>query len=450
MNEPARGFVFDLDRCTGCHACVVACSNENELPWGESWRQVVTFNAEHRPALPTLHLSLACNHCAEAPCMRHCPALAIRRDAVSAAVLIEPDRCIGCGYCGWACPYDAPRYDHAARVMTKCTWCNHRLTAGREPACVELCPTTALRFGALEGEASAPGFPDTPAQPAIRFQSSGGEPQAPECTWQPPAEDLAGSSPATRGERAISLRSEWPLWLFTTIVAGLVGANWATLLGVRPLHVAAFLVAAVVAAVGSTLHLGQKLRAWRALLNLRGSWLSREIAAFGTFVALEALHLSAGWAWLGAAAAIAGLFVVFSIDRVYDVVRPRGQLRLHSGDTVLIAAGLATLLTGNVMAFALVAGIKLVLYVDRKRRVRSAASPRALVASVRLLGLALPLLLLAAWPSTAAVWATLVFAVGEGIDRLEFYGELEVVSPHRQARLDAASVTATSSGTDVG
>jgi DMSO reductase iron-sulfur subunit len=391
MTEPARGFLFDLDRCTGCHACVLACSTENELGWGASWRQVVTFNDAHQPVLPTYHLSLACNHCGNAPCLHHCPALAIRRDASTGAVLIEPTLCIGCKYCSWACPYDAPRFDAGAQVMGKCTWCHHRLGEGREPACVESCPTTALRFGPLVGEPLVPGFPATAAQPAIRFLASGGGPRAPESTWQPPDEPVAEPGRDRREDRTISLRGEWPLWIFTLLTASLVGWTWAAGFGAGPPGLALFVALALTAAAASTLHLGRKLRAWRAVLNLRGSWLSREIAGFGAFVALGSLYQWSGRSWLGLAAGLAGLVALFSIDRVYDLVRPRGALRVHSADTLLVAAALAALLAQSVVAFALVAGIKLVLYLYRKSTAGDSKGTPALFVPIRLGGLVLPL-----------------------------------------------------------
>ncbi|MEO8011900.1 MAG: 4Fe-4S dicluster domain-containing protein, partial [Dokdonella sp.] len=123
-------FVFDANTCTGCGACRVACTIENGLAPDVSWRRIETFNPQHRPIAPVFHLSLACNHCATAACMNACPALAYRRDGPTGAVLLDSTLCIGCGYCSWACPYDAPVFDEAAGVMTKCTWCADRLRAG--------------------------------------------------------------------------------------------------------------------------------------------------------------------------------------------------------------------------------------------------------------------------------------------------------------------------------
>jgi len=123
-------FVFDPNRCTGCQACELACSIENELGPDRSWRGVVTFNEEAFPGIPLFHLSLACNHCAEPACMNTCPALAYHRNEETGAVLIDPDRCIGCRYCSWVCPYGAPTFEAERGVMGKCTFCVHRLEIG--------------------------------------------------------------------------------------------------------------------------------------------------------------------------------------------------------------------------------------------------------------------------------------------------------------------------------
>ena len=438
-----RGFLFDVNRCTGCHACELACSTENELGWGRSWRQVVPFNEERRPGIPTFHLSLACNHCEEAPCMSQCPALAIGREPSTGAVLIDPEHCIGCGYCSWVCPYDALRFDDGLSVMTKCTSCNHRLKEGLEPACVDACPTAALGFGALEGEENTPGFPTTPARPRIRFRPLQEGTRPAESTWSLP-DDVIESFEASRphATEGITLRSELPLWLFTTAAAALVGwisAGAAGNVAVNPLFFAP--LAAATLAV-STFHLGRPLRAWRAVLNLRRSRLSREIAAFGAFLGATAFTLMwddppAALRWVASGA---GLLALFSIDRVYDPVRTSESRPIHSADVLLTGPLFAAVLLQATAVFGVLGAIKLVLYVRRK--VLEGRSPgsagRGLLVPVRVgFALILPPVLWWFWPEAWAGWGLLFFGVGELVDRGEFYEGLEISTPRAQALRDA-------------
>jgi DMSO reductase iron-sulfur subunit len=449
----APAFLFDIDRCTGCSACELACSTENDLGWGVSWRQVVTVNEERRPRAPSFHLSLACNHCEEAPCVRECPTLALGRDPVTGTVQVDEGRCIGCAYCAWVCPYDAPRFHGDAGVMSKCTMCDHRLVDGREPACVEACPTGALGFGGgtmSEGSAyvtSVPGFPDTPARPRIRFRPRREGVRPPESTWELP-EDVLRSFAAARpaeGRRAITLRGELPLWLFTTLVSMLAGWVVAAALGgpaVRPLP---FAVLAAAAMAVSTLHLGVKRRAWRAVANVRRSRLSREVAGFGLFVGSVAALLfwqerGAGvLPWVGAGA---GLVALFLIDRVYDPVRAAGARPIHSADALLTGPAFAAVLLQATAAFAVLGGVKLVLYARRwsVRREpgddagegRNARVRRALAVARVALGLAAPPILWLLWPQGPVqgyALAALLFVAGELIDRGELYAELRATRP---------------------
>ncbi len=73
-------FLLDLDRCTGCAACVVACNNENEVAVEIPWRRVHSFNSPRYPSAPVFHYSLACSHCVEPSCLHNCPANAYTKD----------------------------------------------------------------------------------------------------------------------------------------------------------------------------------------------------------------------------------------------------------------------------------------------------------------------------------------------------------------------------------
>ncbi len=99
-------FLCDADRCIECNACVTACKNENEVPWGINRRRVVTIN-DGKPGERSV--SMACMHCTDAPCAAVCPVNCFYTTA-DAVVLHSKDLCIGCGYCFYACPFGAPQY----------------------------------------------------------------------------------------------------------------------------------------------------------------------------------------------------------------------------------------------------------------------------------------------------------------------------------------------------
>lgn len=140
-------FLFDSDICIGCAACEVACKIENEVPIGIRRRQVVTVEKGEYPNVEKYFASMACMHCSTPPCLAACPAKAIskREDGL---VLVDKNKCIGCGYCAWACPYGAPQFgtsgEVGAGIMDKCTFCVQRIDRGEKPACATACPTKAL------------------------------------------------------------------------------------------------------------------------------------------------------------------------------------------------------------------------------------------------------------------------------------------------------------------
>jgi len=117
-------FLCDADRCIECNACVTACKNENEVPWGINRRRVVTIN-DGKPGERSV--SMACMHCTDAPCAAVCPVNCFYTTA-DGVVLHSKDLCIGCGYCFYACPFGAPQYPRVGNFgtrgkMDKCTYC---------------------------------------------------------------------------------------------------------------------------------------------------------------------------------------------------------------------------------------------------------------------------------------------------------------------------------------
>ena len=148
------GLVIDLERCTGCHTCTIACKVENNMEVGSGIR-VETIGGGHLdtpagkyPQLSMHYLPTACMHCAEPPCRDACPTEAIyqRPDGL---VLIDEEKCNGCQECIAACPYQALVYDAERAVVRKCNLCLERIDRGFQPFCALCCGDNAIFFGDL-------------------------------------------------------------------------------------------------------------------------------------------------------------------------------------------------------------------------------------------------------------------------------------------------------------
>ncbi len=139
---------IDTKKCVGCSDCVVACQIENHVPEGFCRDWVVEAVSGTYPSLELEFRSERCHHCANAPCVRCCPT-GSSHIVEGGVVLVDPDKCIGCGACIASCPYDA-RYPHPDGYVDKCTFCIHKVRKGEQPACVEVCPTNCLYFGDLD------------------------------------------------------------------------------------------------------------------------------------------------------------------------------------------------------------------------------------------------------------------------------------------------------------
>ncbi|MEO9851356.1 MAG: 4Fe-4S dicluster domain-containing protein [Reichenbachiella sp.] len=139
---------IDTKKCIGCGDCVVACQVENKVPEGFCREWIVEAISGTYPNLDLEFRSERCHHCANAPCVRCCPT-GSSHIAEGGIVLVDPDKCIGCGACIASCPYDA-RYPHPDGYVDKCTFCIHKVRKGEQPACVSVCPTNCMYFGDLD------------------------------------------------------------------------------------------------------------------------------------------------------------------------------------------------------------------------------------------------------------------------------------------------------------
>ena len=141
--------MVDIEKCLACKSCEIACavahskSGRLEEAIAEQPRpqRRVTVEAAEQFAVP-----MQCRHCEEAPCIAVCPTGAIYRRKTDDPVLIDHDRCIGCKYCIVVCPFGVIDVSNDGKAVLKCDLCIERTKAGKEPACVEACPTKALRL----------------------------------------------------------------------------------------------------------------------------------------------------------------------------------------------------------------------------------------------------------------------------------------------------------------
>jgi molybdopterin-containing oxidoreductase family iron-sulfur binding subunit len=175
------GMVIDVDKCTGCGACQIACQAENNIPPSEQsfdrlqtvhWLFVYKLdNGLPFPDNDIAYLPRPCMQCGNPSCVTVCPVIATTKEEEGAIVSQIYPRCIGCRYCMAACPYHSltPYVSVRPRgVVEKCTFCHHRFqiakrkarAEGRDPhhlhedeyvtACAEACPTGAIVFGDLK------------------------------------------------------------------------------------------------------------------------------------------------------------------------------------------------------------------------------------------------------------------------------------------------------------
>jgi formate dehydrogenase iron-sulfur subunit len=161
---PVVSKYIDTSTCIGCKACEVACQEWNDLPnvptqqtgtyqtmptlAPDFWNLIRFDERELEGGVAWLMRKDQCMHCEEPGCLAACPAPGAIVQYANGIVDVDPEQCIGCGYCLSGCPFDVPRFHKKTGKMSKCTLCVDRNEVGLEPACVKACPTGCLQFGA--------------------------------------------------------------------------------------------------------------------------------------------------------------------------------------------------------------------------------------------------------------------------------------------------------------
>lgn len=364
-------FEVDLDRCSGCKACVTACHNLNGLDDDEIWREVgmlhgVRAVGASMTALPLLqHVTTACHHCVEPGCLSACPTIAYEKDPDTGIVKHLDDQCFGCQYCTLACPYGVPKYHARKGIVRKCDLCSNRLKAGEAPACVQACPHEAIRVRTVtrtDAIARAAAGTFLPASPAPKHTT-------PTTVYKTARLDLSAARAAD--EFAVEPdHAHPPLVLMLVLTQFAVGMflvdSVLSLTGVgvegRGLGLFGRLAAFGIANAGlacATLHLGRPWLAFRAILGWRTSWLSREALVFGVFAKFAVLQLAVEFflpQWwsplLGVATAAAGLAGVWCSVMIYAIC-PRPLWVLPLTGARFLATTVALGCAGTNAAFAL-------------------------------------------------------------------------------------------------
>jgi hypothetical protein len=320
--------------------------------------------------------------------------------------------------------------------MAKCTFCEHRLADARAPACTAACPTDALNFewGAEPEPAERPGFPEVGLRPAIRIEGRRRE-NAPEMTAAPISFNVVPPRPPMSWN---GLEGEGSLWIFSSVAIVLVAWFTAAVSRGSAPDLPVFAALGLLAMAVSALHLGRITRVWRAVLNFRKSWVSREVVLFSVFFApacASALGTESPHSWVVWTIASFGFASMYAMDMVYRVPGQQTLTVPHSAMATLTAAFYVGILTANPVLIWPTGTVKLVLYLARRERPSPAG---AFLAPIRIgVGL-LPAMTLAATSGFPVATAMIGALIGELIDRAEFYAGLRFLTPNRQIESDLA------------
>lgn len=466
-------FTFDASACTGCKACQVACKDKNNLPVGVLWRRVfevsggdwVQTGSAWENSVFAYNLSIACNHCIHPKCAGVCPTDAfVQRD--DGIVYIDESKCMGCGYCNWACPYSVPQYNPELGHMTKCNFCMDDLALGLPPACVAACPLRVLDFTVISDQCLVfsenyqplwelpasnhpfplPEFSRTQPHLAIKPHPAMGNGLEKVLANQEEVQPLRSQSARRKSIKILApfavCFDELPLVAFTLLGQMAAGMTvFSFFFPLSSLHLLAIGLLLGLGGLVSFLHLGNKKNAWRAVLHLKKSWLSREILAFGLFgfswlawmverCSLNTEHWSLNTDTWSLPTALLGLALVFSMARVYHLHAMSGWNTWRTEAAFFLSTGTlgafaTALFSGDVRAAVLaapfLAGEAALVLSARENAHETVSRPRLGLIAGCIVGAGVA----AQGPESAGAWITLpIFLLAlleESLGRLAFY-----------------------------
>jgi anaerobic dimethyl sulfoxide reductase subunit B (iron-sulfur subunit) len=416
-----KGFIFNHDLCVSCKACSAACLLENR--WSVNAREIYSHNSETFLPEPVINLSLACNHCEDPLCLYGCPTSAYYRDPHSEAVIIDSQKCIGCRYCLWNCPYDAPKLNIKKGYIEKCHFCYHRLKEEAEPACTAACPTGALDFGEIPDNGrlnNIKWIPERNINPALHLTGNKETKPLKIIPEIPITEEAGINNP----KKAKDISKEWSLILFSFLTTISVAINLADSVTGNSNGSIKLLLIVVLAGVFSLFHLKSRIKAWRTLINILDSPLSREIVLFTVYALLLFAVAIIDSPSVRIITVITGLLLLIALDNVYTYADKSLFMLLHSGQSFLTGLLIASFIMNAVIPFIFIASAKLLFNLIALKKTGNVRLYFA-VRFVRIALLIISSIVLITGFEKIIMAGYVVFLAGELLDRIMYYIDFE-------------------------
>jgi DMSO reductase anchor subunit len=319
--------------------------------------------------------------------------------------------------------------------------CQSRLEENLIPACITLCPTDALQLGIFEHKniiTDISGFTATTIGPSIKIKPLRKGQELPEQSALPFDSEISEKFRSVHKSQAdkVNLKNEWPLVTFTILMPLLYGLFTLSVLNKSFLPSGIISIAGIIGFALSALHLGKPLRAFRAIFNIRSSWLSREILGYSVFLFLiftKELQLINNH-FFDLTVILIGAFTLISTDIVYTVIPQTRINRWHSA--LVFPTGLLylALFSEYLGLLFFILGIKLYLFLYRKKHYNKILSVLSLFRIG--LGFVVPVILVILNPADVIMLMFVFVILAEILDRFDFYLELDIITPKKQMQLD--------------